>query len=466
MNKLKLLTYALAGASAALLLCALVLLISGSRGSAAAETSSAAQESYALSETRTCGENDPALHSTYSESGDETAAQAYANGTYLYTCIKFTGSALPEEQIYNVGELESLLGFNDQLGLFLAESGGDTQNNTYTGMDFLKFLTLAGLAEDASGDTLVEIYCGSETCACSVTLDQLRQAERTPMLVFGKNGLPLVESSGSVGYSAAADNGYGPEALLLEDGQRQYLLTDVTKVLVSAPGDTADPHYNYHNRDIYLTMEDIAFTFNVYAADGTCTSYALTTRELEQLETDYPQAVAGNYFATNGNLESAQWYGGVGGFMDYYEGLRFDWLIPRVTGLDSSTQATTDFYDRDGALLATVDDFSYFWGSNGDFSAYYTLSRDLAQISGCIPVLGIAKNGYPQLPIHDHHAEGYVDYNQLNDKLAALGVTSEVGLVINITGPFTACLPNLDGTYGGYQITTGGNCKSMNIYLK
>ena len=56
-------------------------------------------------------------------------------------------------------------------------------------------------------------------------------------------------------------------------------------------------------------------------------------------------------------------------------------------------------------------------------------------------------------------------YNHLNDQLQAKGIETEVGVVKNHSGPFIACLGNLDGYYGGNQIETGGDCIAMKIYL-
>ena len=52
------------------------------------------------------------------------------------------------------------------------------------------------------------------------------------------------------------------------------------------------------------------------------------------------------------------------------------------------------------------------------------------------------------------------------DILEELGVSCEIGVVKNQSGPFVAGLGNLDGLYGGYRVETGGDCVRIDIYTR
>jgi hypothetical protein len=153
---------------------------------------------------------------------------------------------------------------------------------------------------------------------------------------------------------------------------------------------------------------------------------------------------------------------GVGGWLDYYEGIRLSWLLDRAFDWET-WEGRAELIDRDGEVYAQIEDLSYF---RSDSSSYYVLSEDGVQIPQTEPMLAVSKNGYPLLKDHDHESEAYVAYNQLNQNLAALGIEVETGVVKNHSGPFVACLGNYDSYYGGNQIETGGDCISIRFYIR
>ena len=111
-----------------------------------------------------------------------------------------------------------------------------------------------------------------------------------------------------------------------------------------------------------------------------------------------------------------------------------------------------------------MDDISYFeWQDRAE--QYNVINREGNVIPYAVPMIASVKNGYPIMPKHDHESEGSIAYNHLSDNLDELGVTSSIGAVKNDKGPFVACLGNLSGVFGGYQIETGGDCIRLDIYL-
>ncbi|MCF0120172.1 MAG: hypothetical protein HUJ65_00920 [Oscillospiraceae bacterium] len=471
MKKLAAIKYLLVIAALACIAAAVILLLGGHKKSAEPEdipkeeTSDETELGSGVVYSTAYYTGHPALHLSYYMADNQQNDPVYADGSTLYTRLKFTGSALPEEQIYNIRELESLFEFNDRLGLFLEERGGDGTEDVYTGMHLLKLVRLAGLPDDAPDDCTVT-FCADGREVFSLTVEEAENAGRIPLIVFGKNGYPLVENKNSPGYDSEADNRFGPVAVLVERQGKQALITGVTEILVSLPYEPEDPHYGFHNRDPYLEMAQFELTTEIMYSDGTESKAVFTAETLERLAAEHREAVSGGYYATNGNLDSLAKYGDIGGFIDYYEGLRLSWFFENELGIKCGDEYSADFFDRNGDWIATVDDISYFWGKDGAFDDYYAISRDNCVIRNEVPILGISKNGYPQLWEHDHETAGAVRYNLLNSKLYALGFETEVGVVQNVTGPFTACLPNCDGSYGGYQITTGGSCSIIKIYPK
>ena len=120
---------------------------------------------------------------------------------------------------------------------------------------------------------------------------------------------------------------------------------------------------------------------------------------------------------------------------------------------------------RDGEVYNTIEDISYF-DHEGREDSYYIMTPDGVRIPNAVPMVACVKNGRPILKEHEHESEAYVAYNTLNCNLEKQGIMTEVGVVKNHNGPFTACVGNLDGYYGGEQMETAGDCVLIRLYLE
>ena len=298
---------------------------------------------------------------------------------------------------------------------------------------------------------------GTEAAELRLSELQKQPDEKRAILAFAGNGNPL-EPSGT--------ETAGPMAVVYEkaDGSTG-VVQNVEKIIFSASESCDDPLYGTHDRAPYDDSADIAFTVNIYRGNSTdCErSVSFTTARLEELAKENPEAVRANYYGTIGNDKSKDSMG-VDGWFDYFRGIDLWWLLTNQAGIDS-TDGSADFYSRDSELYTTVSDLDYLNTEDHNASDYYTLTRSKVKAYGCTPMIAFTKNGYPLLPKHDHKAAGYLAYDRLNDTLESLGVSSEIGVVKNHNGPFIACLGNLDGYYGGYEIETGGDCVRMDIHL-
>ena len=253
----------------------------------------------------------------------------------------------------------------------------------------------------------------------------------------------------------AVDGEPVPTCDLFLDGE---MLSGVSRLLVGSCCD--DPHYEMHNRPPHDGSADAAFTFNIYEGGALARTVTYTTAELEAMALDHPEAVRGSYYGVIGDKDSIPTMGG-GGFLDYYEGLLFSWLLTEELGLPLSGRS--ELYGREGELYTEISDLGYL---AQDDSAYYSCTGQGAVISGlALPVLAYSKNGAPLLPEHDHESPAYISGNTLKEALKELGLDPQVGTVKNHSGPFVAALGNCAGFYGGYQTETAGDCVRMDIYV-
>lgn len=385
------------------------------------------------------------------------------DGSDVYSVLTITGDAMPEEEIYSVRDLEELikLSFTNQkmseLSLASEETVAlaGTSEATYYGIDFVKFLELCG----------VDIT-QSDLCMTLESADGNSQRIMLGKLISGNAKLELVFADASGPLTTETENIQGPIGYLcLADGSEEIpSFGNVKKIIVDKSENAAAVEYKFHNRDPYLDSLDLTFTVEVYKRGseylGAVTTKTFTTEQLEQLMKEYPEHVIGNYYGTIGNAEEFQ-YIGVGGWLDYFEGLDLRWLLKDQVGVESFT-GSAELIGRDGEIYGTIDDLSYF--SAVDDEDYYVLSADGIRIPNAVPMIACTKNGYPILPEHDHESSGYIAYNHMNDQLQSMGIETEVGVVKNHNGPFIACLGNAENLYGGNQIETGGDCVLMKIY--
>ena len=371
------------------------------------------------------------------------------DGEILYRVITITGPAMPEQQIFSLYDLQELYRISfqneqmNQLGLTAEHEG-------ILGFDFIKFLELCGA--DLNQEQLFIQCQGAAENRFSV--EELQKENTRILLALGRHG------------TDAGQEADLPELLVIRDGKAERM-EQLSHVFLGTGESAADPEYGFHNREPYLESADTAFTVEVYKEGaeylGAVSSKTFTTEDMESLIREHPEAVVGNFYGTIGNEEMYP-YMGVGGWLDYFEGIDLRWLLSEQMGLDSLS-GSAKFTDRDGQVYASIEDLSYFSQAQ-NAEDYYVLTAEGVRIPGAVPMISCEKNGYPILPEHNHESAGYVAYNQLNRNLGKAGVETEVGVVKNHNGPFVACLGNRDGYFGGNEVETGGDCVLLQLYLR
>ena len=350
--------------------------------------------------------------------------------TPLYRKIEITGTVLPMDLIFSRRDLETLA----EYGAAYPSLAGLTVTARWNGremfgLDLHKLLELCG--DDLSLEQRLNVAADGKETKCGFTDDT--QA----VLVLAENGSPV-------------------EAVCMMVGGEH--IDGADRIMLGSCCD--DPHYEMHNRPPHDQSADIAFIFNIYEADGGNRTVTYTTAALEDLALENPDAVHGSYYGIIGDRESIPTMGS-GGYLDYYEGLRLDWLLKEELGLTLNGRA--ELYGREGELYAEIADLQYF---AMDAAEYYSCESNGAVINGmALPVLAYSKNGAPLLPEHEHESEAYISANPVKMTLKEMGIDSDVGTVKNHSGPFVAALGNCTGFYGGYQTETAGDCVRMDIYL-
>ena len=405
-------------------------------GATPAPTSAAApagQEASATAESAPTPETEsvPVLSDMRPADRDSFAklCPAPADLTAGYRHLEVTGTALPMDLIFSRQELELLAGY----GFEAAELAA---------LPVSARCTRAGETLEVAGLSLPELLriCG----------DDLSQEQ----------ALRLTSDSGITKLSLDADV---PAMLVLTADGTDFCMGDtylrnVTQIMAGSCCE--DPHYEMHNRAPHDSSADITFTFNVYEGDALARTLVLTTAQLETLAAENPDAVYGAYYGVIGDVDSIPTMGG-GGFLDYYEGLRLDWLLSAQLGIDLNGRA--ELFSREGEIYAEIADLQYFAQDDG---SYYSCTPEGEAIQGlAAPILAYSKNGAPLLPDHEHDCDGYISSNPVKDMLKGLGLEPKLGTVKNHSGPFVAALGNCTGYYGGYQMETSADCVRMDIYL-
>lgn len=378
-------------------------------------------------------------------------------GNEIYTTMTLTGTAMPERSIYSVRELEELVRISfvnqqmNELELFEEKAG-------YYGLDFVEFLELCGM-DTEKGNTYITCTSSSGQ-QTALKYETLTQEKCSAILTVG-------DAAGPFGKQQNAGDSI---QLVVFKGDKLCEQTGISSINAGKGKKTKDPEYQYHNHKPYKDSLDIALTVEIYQDGaeylGATESYEFTTAELEDMMRDNPDKVVGNYYGTIGN-QTTYAYAGTGGWMDYFEGVDFLWLMQEKMGIEALS-GHAEMVGRDGEVYNTIDDLSYFdYGSkDGKADAYYVMTQDGVKLPGCIPMIAVMKNGYPILKEHEHESEAYIAYNHLNQSLEEHGVDTEVGVVKNHNGPFAACFGNLDGYYGGEQMETSGDCVLIRLYVK
>jgi hypothetical protein len=365
----------------------------------------------------------------------------------LYKTLKITGDAIGEEEVYSVKDLEQLVQYsftNEQLN---AQELPKTLEE-YQGISLINFLKLCGVS---STEGVYVLGVGN-----TESIIELNHFTKENILIaFSKNNKALSDKN-------------GPLCLVIKDGNDKTVIKKLTKLLVSTSSQPSEMEYTYHNREPYDESKDKTFTIEVYKKNseylGAISSLELTTEQMEQLAKEHPEAVYGNYYGTIGDSESME-YMGIGGWLDYYEGLDLSWIFINQLGIDKNASGSVILYGRDGEEYNRVEDIQYFLQEKNS-DDYTVMTADGECIKGAYPIIAYSKNGYPLLPEHDHESIGYVAYNHMSTYLESIGVETEIGVVKNHSGPFVAGLGNCKGFYGGYQVETGGDCVKMKVVIE
>ncbi|MCD7982482.1 MAG: hypothetical protein LUF32_09305 [Clostridiales bacterium] len=384
----------------------------------------------------------------------QLGSEELPDGGEIYSTVTITGDAMSEEEVYSVRDFEDLIELsyeNESMNAIGLPRTVSLDGNTYYGIDLVKFLELCEVDIDAQS-----LYMKLETDDGGseiVDLAALIAQDAGVTLVFADEAEPLHETSESL---------TGPVACIC--GSASY--GGVNRITLSGSEDPTDPEYRFHNREPWSEDLDQTFTVEVYKNGaeylGALTTKTYTTADLEQLMRDHPDQVVGGYFGTNGNSEIYQ-YMGTGGWLDYFEGIDLYWLLTEDVGVES-LDGHAELYDRYLESYGTIDNLAAYFNIEED-ADYYVLTSDGIRETGVVPAIACTKNGYPILPEHEHESSGYIAYNVMNLTLDSLGIETEVGVVKNHNGPFIACLPNLDGVYGGNQVETGADCCLIRLYV-
>ena len=380
------------------------------------------------------------------------------DGSEVYSQLTVTGDAAPEEAKYSIKDLEELIRLsfeNSEMNKIGLPEKVNTGNSVYYGLDLSGFMKLNGIDMENNLYVALDLSEGRrETAEISFLADDDVEA--------------VIAFADSEGALHADDDGVsGPAAVILKNSGSESVYSSVRKITVSENKHCADPEYRFHNRKPWIKDKDKTFTVEVYKKGseylGAVKSRTFTTEEFEKLMKKNPEHVVGNYYGTIGNQEEFQ-YIGVGGWIDYFEGLDLEWILIEQLGLEKLS-GSAELIGRDGEVYGTIEKLEYLADSNND-SDYYVLTSEGIKIPGTVPMIACTKNGYPILSEHEHESSAYIAYNHLNDQLYKRGIGTEIGVVKNHNGPFVACLGNLDGFYGGAEVETGGDCVLMKIYIE
>lgn len=337
-----------------------------------------------------CGINSKALHINYHEN------ENYGTGDYLFSTVTFSGSALGQENVFSVEELEEMasdkeLGYEGPYSMLTR--GARFSRHNMTGLRLYEFLLKVGLPGDADENTQVQII-SADGYVCILPLkeikesndntyssmsDQKPQKKGVPViLAFGSDGVPLTGPVGEEkpgdkvkekdGFVEGAQNVGGPVRLIA--GQKEageYNAPDnakwVRKVIVGEPVE-----YSKHQGD---EAKKTALRVRVIDKHGhQMEEKAVSYEDLEA----FPQKER-NYY----------------GKKDFYEGANL-WAFLAATMEFSSREGTVKLVFSDGKEEELP--MEYFRNLKGDYRGYTTV-KDGLTITGVKPALGFSINGKP-----------------------------------------------------------------------
>jgi hypothetical protein len=388
-------------------------------------------------------------------------AATYGRGSYLFSSVRFRGSALAGNSVLSVADLETLaldhdfgMGYANRYSLMT--SGSEFGVERFEGLRLADLLLYLGLDPAAPDSTPVRVVA-ADGYSTQFTLSQIRESGRyacyaakddatvleanVPVLLsFASNGLPLVGPTGddpvtreftaADGYDETADNIGGPIRLTVgqtssDDFNARFNAKWVTTIIV---GDDTEPVHAGETAGLASSE----LTVRVFD----------TTQQADPLKTT--TFSAGAVESWSSSLMSRGFYDDGAGA--YYEGADLWQLLAQKVGLPGYEGTAT--VAAAGGERATVD-LAYLRNLGRDHSSYAAertvtpaggLSTSVS-VTGLHPLLAFAKNGAPMVA-----AAGDAGYR----------ATGPAGAVVdNDGGPLAVLLPS-DGDLVEEAVFLGG----------
>ncbi len=330
--------------------------------------------------------------------------------------ITFTGDGLNVTQDFTVENLEQFLELIKEDSYTVG-----TETAVYRGINLYSLLTSDKLGLKLETERIeVSAQDGS---AVSFTLDELQSSDLKVMLVYGKNGKPLVPSEQDQGYAASSANSGGPLYLVV-NGDAARCLDQVVQVKVTAQ---ATRSWKHDREAPYASYLDTTFLRICGSAFKQPAVYSL--RKLEAMEA----GIVREYLAASE-------------VMGYYEGLNLKYLLQAAGIDDLPAKITVCSPNVDGSVFAkqlSVDDV---WSGISSTTQ-----------NGAIKpvVLAYAKDGYPLVnslePADGYAAEadnGYGPLRLIVENAKPLCVKYVAGIVVGDGDPAAYTVNYLDQASG------------------
>ncbi len=328
----------------------------------------------------------------------------YNKGEYIYSTLTITGSAIGEEIVLSVKEIEELSETTDigYEGYYSTLTSGEIWNcRKMSGVDLYKLLVHIGMSEDLPDTTPVKITAKDGHSPGTLRLKDIKDITQygyyeskdaqepvetgLPVLVaYASDGQPLVGPTGDEsfykrfteeeGYVEGADNSGGPLKLVFgQKNSSDYNAPKSSKFLDKiVVGE--DVPYTRHTND----LKDNLLTVKVFndQFDSDPKTVTFTVSEIEDMVCKNKTAKVRNYYPTNG---------------DFYEGIDIWYLLHEKVGL-TGTEGIVSFY-KNNSKVADVD-MDYIRNPGRDYSTYYT-TKDGIKLHWIKPAIAYARDGKP-----------------------------------------------------------------------
>lgn len=347
-----------------------------------------------------CSGMSKALHTSYTDTKQDSAESNYGKGNYVYDTVTFTGDAMKKETVLSVKELEDKARDDDALGYqktysFLTR-GSIFSTHEMAGIKLYDLLVSLGMDKELPDKTQVTAI-SRDGYTTALTLGDLRSGQYgmysgagdtepkesgLPVLLgFGSDDLPLVGPTGSEkpgkkfseeeGYDEKADNVGGPVRLIIgQTAANDYNAPKngkwITSIIVGEQKD-----YALHDA---VTSQETALTVSLYDSkkeNKLISSSDYTFADLESSQKNIEK----NYYSEKG----------------FYEGVNLWDFLTKQVGI-TSQEGNVKFLYEDGSY-ETVS-LEYIRNMGGDFEDY-TVKKEGLTITCVKPALGYSKDGKP-----------------------------------------------------------------------